>query len=197
MDDNYVAIDACHIDLIYGLIRASKPTEVLEMGFGTGRTTKAILEALDANNKFYSYVLVENFKDVENNLPERKELVEKIDSLLFDKNCVLKNNDHQIIKSNEREAVEHFVKENKKFDFIVSDADHDRSHNWFDKTISLLSENGIGIFHDILHKDYPNLRKNIQYCKEHNLVYQVFSNSSTSEELCERGLLVVFKKENK
>lgn len=196
MDDNYVAIDSCHIDLIYGLIRASKPTEVLEMGFGTGRTTKAILEALDANNKFYSYVLVENFTDTKNNLSENDKVLQKIDALIFDENRTFTNNIHRVFKVNERSAVESFVKENRKFDFIVSDADHDHSHNWFDKTISLLSENGIGIFHDVLHKDYPNLRKNIQYCKEHNLTYQVFSKSSTSGELCERGLLVVFRKEN-
>ena len=34
-----VAIDECHLDLVYGLVRSHKPTNVLEIGVGSGRTT--------------------------------------------------------------------------------------------------------------------------------------------------------------
>ena len=51
-DDNPikgVAIDECHLDLVYGLVRSHKPENVLEIGVGSGRTTAYLSKALEKN----------------------------------------------------------------------------------------------------------------------------------------------------
>ena len=44
-----VQVDFCHGDLIESLVKCHKPKSVLELGFGSGFTTRKILAALDYN----------------------------------------------------------------------------------------------------------------------------------------------------
>ena len=192
--DDYISIDACHLDLIYGLVRGLKPKKVLELGFGTGRTTKTLLKALEANKSDYSYTLVENFTDWKDDWDARQQTKKNINSILNDPSLnYLRAN--SLICKNEEDAVQENLDLKFRYDFIVSDADHGRSDKWFFKTVSLIAPNGIGVFHDVLHKDYLNLRNNIKYCRNYNINFKVFSKSTSQDELCHRGLLVVFQEE--
>ena len=174
MNPDIVAIDECHIDLIYGFAVALKPNNILELGYGSGRTTNALIRACDKNN-LGKITLVDSWYDWHGSKP--------------DLNGIENNSRIELIVSTE----ENFVRNcNNKFDLIVSDADHTSSHQWWQQTIDLLNEGGIALFHDVTNNDFPNL-KNIILQSEVKYKTKVFNKSSSSHERCERGLLVLFK----
>jgi len=82
-DDNpflNVAVDDCHLDLVYGLIRSHKPDNVLEMGVGSGKTTVVLIKALKKNENLKKLTLVDNWIDWKGNKPTHiQELEEYID----------------------------------------------------------------------------------------------------------------------
>ena len=105
-DDNpslNVAVDDCHLDLVYGLIRSHKPDNVLEMGVGSGKTTVVLIKALKKNENLKKLTLVDNWIDWKGNKPTHiQELEEYID----------------IVESDEKEFL---FSCDKSFDFIFSD----------------------------------------------------------------------------
>lgn len=175
-----VAIDKCHADLVYGLIRAHKPTKILELGFGSGLVTKIIQQAMTDNCIPLDFTLVDNWYDWNYTLPER----------LIRESVDIKT---KVITSNE----ESFIFNCKtKYDFIFSDADHTNSHKWFGRVYNtILNTNGILICHDVFSNDFPNLKNNLQFCIDNGINHTTFSNNSIPTEKCERGLLVVFKRD--
>jgi predicted O-methyltransferase YrrM len=189
-DDNPfldVAVDDCHLDLVYGLIRSHKPDNVLEMGVGSGKTTVVLIKALKKNENLKKLTLVDNWIDWKGNKPTHiQELEEYID----------------IVESDEKEFL---FSCNKSFDFIFSDADHWNTDKWFDYVYDrILSNNGILIYHDVSREEifrkhnkteirFSNLENILIKCKQRGISHVHLDKCSTPEERCYRGFLVIFK----
>ncbi len=176
MDYEQAKIDICHADLIYGLIVSRKPKSILELGLGGGRATDKILEGIAYNQNNPRYVLVDNWCDFGYQKPPHAMKYQM-----------------EIITSDE----EDFVKNcHDQFDFILSDADHQRTDQWFDLVYGqLLGRNGILIYHDVdtVWQTYPNLLTILERCQSRGLSHFLFNYDSLLSERCERGLLVIFK----
>lgn len=172
VSDN-VKMDHCHANLINALIQSSKPKNILELGFGGGRSCQAIHEAINKNRNNAKYTLVDNWLDFNFVKPSY---------------ITVPN-----ITANEKDFVAGCT---EIYDFIVSDADHQHTNEWFDKVFNdLLSDSGILIYHDISHA-YPNLISILTKCQENNYSHYLFNENSIPGERCERGLLVIFKNGN-
>ena len=99
----------------------------------------------------------------------------------------------QIVTSNERDFV--FATQNR-YDFIMSDADHECTHQWFEHVYdNLLADSGILIYHDVnlVTHEYPGLAELYYRCQQLGYRYHLFNATTRSDERCERGLLVIFK----
>ena len=175
-------IDVAHAELLNGLVVASKPTRVLEMGlemgFGAGHATDAILAGLEYNQLPYTYTLVDNWMDFGYTMPDT--VGEKYTSKI------------NIVTSDEKEFV---FSCKQQFDLIMSDADHMRTDQWFEYVYdALLADDGILCYHDVtLTSMFPNLINIVHKCQELNLRHKVFNKDSLSTEMCFRGFLVIFK----
>lgn len=177
MKQNYieeVSIDQCHCDLIYGLIVSHKPQSILELGYGSGTSSSYIIKAIKYNYNYHlvNYIIVDNWMDYDYKKP---------DINVFGAT---------IITSNEKDYIKSC---DKQFDFILSDADHQHTNEWFRKTYELLNDNGVLIYHDVTNKDYPNLYEIVEYCRMLDLKHVVFNKSTLHKERCDRGLLVIMK----
>ena len=179
-----VKIDWAHAGLVEGLVLSSKPKKILELGIGGGRSLESILTGLEYNNQPYHYTLVDNWGDWNGVMPP--EVTE-----LYSKKI------HNIITSNEQDFV---FSCKDKFDFIMSDADHNKADQWFEYVYeNLLNDNGILIYHDVnMDDNWPggnffNLRNIYHAVKTKKISHRLFNVSSLPEEQCERGLLVIFK----
>lgn len=178
--DENVKIDIAHAELLRGLIMSHKPKTILELGVGGGQSTDAILAGLEYNQQQYDYTLVDNWFDFGFKQPD--EVGELYGSKI------------KIVTSEEKE----FVFDCKqKFDFIMSDADHHRTDQWFEYVYqNLLNPNGILIYHDVNLIDaeaFHNLANIYHRCKELVLPHMLFNRNSKPDERCQRGLLVIFK----
>jgi len=174
-----VKVDLAHAELVKSLIMCHKPKNILEFGYGGGRVTDKILEAISYNQNSPSYSVVDNWLDVGGIIPDG--LLEEYKGRA------------RIITSNE----EDFVKNcDIKFDFIFSDADHYRTDRWFlDVYFNMLNDGGILIYHDInlFGGAFPNLLNIYKETLENKFKHYLFNKNSLSSERCERGLLVIFK----
>jgi predicted O-methyltransferase YrrM len=179
LDEN-IKIDKAHAMLLTGLVKAQKPTAILEMGVGGGRSLDGILEGLEYNQQPYDYTLVDNFLDFQYEIPH--ELPERYGDRI------------KIVKSDEKDYV---LNCDKKFDFIMSDADHYHTQEWFEHVYdNLLNDGGILVYHDVNVFDsnaFKNLLEILDKCKEQKKSHMLFNKSSLPEEQCKRGLLVIFK----
>lgn len=180
-----IEIDQCHLDLLAGLIKSQKPVDVLELGFGSGKSVKSVLDALAYNTNEYNYTLVENWIDW-NGVPQR----EQIEFMKEYKNV-------KIACMNESDFV---FNTPEKYDFILSDADHWNTDKWFDYVYTrLLNPGGILVYHDVslgpekVDLYFKNLDNIYHRCKELDLNFVHFNKSTRDDEKCERGLLVIFK----
>jgi len=180
--NEHVKIDVAHTDLIGALIKSLKPQSILEFGIGGGRATDEILSSIEYNQNKPSYTLVDNWMDFGYQMP--KEVSERYSQKI------------NIVSSGEKDFV---FSVNEKFDFILSDADHHNTDQWFEYVYdNLLNDNGILIYHDInvypeIEQSFPNLLNILYKTKERNLKYKLFNKSSLPSEKCYRGLLVIFK----
>jgi len=178
-----VKIDKCHSDLIFGLLVSQKPESILEFGIGGGQSTDSILKAIEDNQKKPRYVLVDNWCDFGGICPQ----------VVLDKYASKLN----LITSSEEDYT-YSCKE--KFDFIFSDGDHNNANKWFEYTYeNILKENGILIYHDISlsESDFPNLREIYNICLYKNIHHILFNKNNKANERCQRGLLVIFKHQDK
>jgi predicted O-methyltransferase YrrM len=176
-----IQIDTVHAKLLNGLVLASKPKRVLELGYGVGFATNEIYAALEYNQQPYTYTLVDNWMDHNNHQVDGPVQVKEKYSNKID-----------IVTANERDFV-FGCKE--KYDFIMSDADHHSTDQWFEYVYdTLLADDGILCYHDVmLTSMFPNLYRIVERCKDFNLRYKIFDKSSLPDEMCFRGLIVIFK----
>lgn len=173
-----IAIDEAHCKLIYGLVVSQKPRSILELGFGEGASSAHISEAIAFNNIPFNYTIVDNWLDWGGTMPAN------LPHLLGAK----------IEESDEEVFVERSIVSGRKWDFILSDADHHKSDKWFWKVYTqLLNEHGIFVLHDITNPGFPNLESILHMIRAYNYRHNLFNTSSRSDEECERGLLVIFK----
>ena len=190
-EDEGVKIDVAHAHLLTGLVKANKPTTVLEFGIGGGESTDAILEGLEYNQQAYKYTLVDNWHDWMPDIMKRVAgavgecpagVIEKYGTRI------------EIVTSTEQQYV---FSCDKTFDFIMSDGDHHNADQWFEYVYeNLLNPGGILIYHDVnLFDDdaFKNLITIYTRCQEYGISHQLFNRNSLPEERCQRGMLVIFK----
>mgnify|MGYP000282705062 CR=1 FL=1 len=65
-----VKVDLAHAELVKSLIMCHKPKNILEFGYGGGRVTDKILEAISYNQNSPSYSVVDNWLDVGGIIPD-------------------------------------------------------------------------------------------------------------------------------
>jgi predicted O-methyltransferase YrrM len=171
-----VKIDRNHAELVTALVKCVKPRTVLELGFGAGEATKAIMAGLNYNEMQFSYTLVDNWQDFGGRRPAATN-AEEFSHIDF-------------VTSDEQAFVEGCK---DQFDFIFSDADHFSAQNWFQKVYDdLLRPGGILLYHDVTNPELPNLREIYDRVLSHEYRHALFSENSRSDERCDRGLLVIF-----
>ena len=176
---DHIKIDIAHANILTSLIMCNKPQNILEIGLGGGRASDAILNAIEYNKNTPKYSVVDNWLDY-NYVPPTK----FVNSF---------GNKINIITSDEKSFVYNC---NEKYDFIMSDADHHHTNEWFEYVFdNLLNADGILVYHDISFEPYgyKNLLEIYYKCIERNIKYKLFNKNSLPSEQCDRGLLVIFK----
>lgn len=163
-----IEIDECHRELIAAVVRCHKPTDILELGYGSGKTTLAILEAIRRNNKG-KLTVVDNFFDWCGNRPAHFE-----------------NSGFELVVSSEKDFVE--VSGDNLWDCIIADADHTGTHSRAWKLIQMLRPRGFIFFHDVTNPMFPMLNTIVQ-----SLDGLLLKDVSTPDEQCWRGLFVYQK----
>lgn len=168
---NETAVDECHAELLRGLVMSLKPERVLELGYGTGRCTRAVLEGL-RYNRIGKLTLVDNWWDFGGTFPTITE--------------IMTGDDVTIITSNESAYVHSCPSDS--FDLIVSDADHQHAGEWFDQYIRICRNGGMIVAHDTANTEYPGLAMMKVKATAAGLPWWEFSKSSREGERCWRGL---------
>lgn len=172
-----VQIDECHISLIAALVGAAKPKTILEIGVGTGATTMALVRAANANANEAKVLLVDGFNDWHFKKPEGFDEIRPF--VAFE-------------QAQEKDFVQDAARQGRKFDFIVSDADHAHTGEWANETVSLVADGGILIFHDAA-PHCPSVMQAVGVAQASGMVSMFFSKKSHPHERCERTLCVLQK----
>jgi predicted O-methyltransferase YrrM len=169
--DIRVQMDRAHIELIRGVALALKPYNILELGIGSGAVTEMLVNCC-THNEYGQVTAVDSWLDW-NGVQPRPMIHPRL----------------TVVTATEEAYVTGAAELGKKFDLVVSDADHFNAHKWFHKTMSLVSQRGFAFFHDVTNPEFPNLENMIEY----GFQYQsnLFNVSSRRSERCERGLLMV------
>jgi predicted O-methyltransferase YrrM len=176
--DTGVKIDESHSKLVHALVLCRKPRQVLELGFGTGEATRAILTALQYNTRGYDYTVVDNWFDFDGVPPP---IIN--DAMYASINFVTRS---------ERDYLSGCT---ATYDFIFSDADHFNTQNWFEQVYSrFLARGGILMYHDVTNAAvFPNLLRILEDTIRGGYHYALFNENSRPNECCDRGLLAIFK----
>jgi predicted O-methyltransferase YrrM len=175
----HIKIDIAHANLLTSLICCNKPKSILELGLGGGRSADAIMKGIQYNQNNPTYTLVDNWLDY--NYVQPQNFVNTFGGKI------------NIITSDEKSFVYSCT---EKYDFILSDADHQHTNEWFEYVFdNLLNNDGILIYHDVsfLPGHYQNLLEIYYKCIERNIKFKLFNKNSLPNEKCERGLMVIFK----
>jgi SAM-dependent methyltransferase len=183
-----IEIDACHRQLIGAMVAAAKPERVLELGFGTGATTNAILEsAVFGPIREFAYALVGK-QDIP--LPS----VTVVDNWLDNHGCEpmisqkFRNRGVVVITADERDFLA--ATPDDTYDFLVSDADH--HGDWCEEHFRVTRPGAICFFHDTNTPHiYPGLARTVAYVRERGWSHYHFTKSTLPGEECCRGLLFV------
>lgn len=136
------------------------------------------MKALKYNQKPFIYDIVDDLSDLGGNTSQ-----EVIDLLKKEGNLIISKE-------------ENFVKncKSEKYDFLVSDCDHENSGKWVDDIYRIVKPNGIIFAHDVISDGFPLLRNYITRAQELGYSYNLFDKSSRSDEIChKRGWLLVIK----
>lgn len=188
-----VEIDIAHAKLVEGLVVSFKPQNILEFGYGGGRAHNAICQGARYNINKPNYTLVDNWHDWNFQCPEAVHNSVLRHSLNHKHHEARENtfNQYTVVTSDERSFVYDTTKHYNGFDFIMSDADHQHSHEWANVVYdNMLASPGILVYHDV-DGSYPGLG---ELPAKFNQTGFVFNRSTRDEEECKRGLLVIFKR---
>ncbi len=174
-----VCIDAAHCDLLAGLVRAHKPETILEFGFGGGNSLDAMYSAAASNGNLKSYELVDSWADWGGQQPDNIQSFRNC----FDRLTFLVSDEGDFVATC-----------STGYDFILSDADHSHTHEWFDKVYHvLLNAGGILVYHDAANVNFEGIGEIFQKCRQHAIPCVLFNKNSQPGECCDRGILVIFK----
>jgi predicted O-methyltransferase YrrM len=172
-DRNPVALDKAHNLFVVGLILATKPKRILELGIGSGFLTSSIIYALQYN-RLGTLTSVDNWFDTYGVEPH---LVTELRKAGVD--CVV---------SGEEEYVRNAP--TNHFDILISDGDHYNSPKWLDQHLRIVRPQGILLFHDTNNNSmFPALSSIEPALIELGLWCYHFTANSRHGERCDRGLL--------
>ena len=129
-------ISVLQANFLQFLIKSRNINNCLEIGTFTGYSTLSMALSLNKNGKILTID-----KDKEKNI---------IAKSFFKKANVLKKIKTEI--SNGKDALDRLIKNKKKYDLILIDADKENYISYFDKSIKLLNSNGLLIVDNILWK---------------------------------------------
>ena len=176
--DQLVKIDTNHAEFVRALVMCHKPGRVLELGFGAGEATRAILAGLAHNRQSFEYAVVDNWLDFDGVRPAVTHAAAY--------------RDVNFITSNERDFV---LGCPSSYQFIFSDADHRHTQDWFEVVYErILAPGGVLIYHDVTNsKDFPNLLRIYQDVVRNDYHHLLLNRCTLPDERCDRGLLVIFK----
>jgi predicted O-methyltransferase YrrM len=176
--DHLVKIDGNHAELVRALVMCHKPRRVLELGFGAGEATRAILGGLRYTRQEFAYTLVDNWHDFGGKRPEAT--------------LALEYEGIDFVTRGEREFVSACE---ANYDFVFSDADHHNTQQWFSVVYErLLARGGVLIYHDVTNSaGFPNLLHIYEDVLRNAYHHMLLNRNSVPGERCDRGLLVIFK----
>ncbi len=129
-------ISVLQANFLQFLIKTRRIKNCLEVGTFTGYSTLSIALSLSKNGKIHTID-----KDKEKN---------KIAKYFFKRAKVSKKILTEI--SNGKEALDNLIKNKKKYDLILIDADKENYTHYFNKSLKLLNKNGLLIIDNILWK---------------------------------------------
>jgi Methyltransferase domain len=175
---NPIAIDCAHNIFVIGAVLSKKPRNVLELGIGTGYLTMSLVHALKYNQTG-QLTSVDNWFDAHGLEPRL--------------GAELRAAGVRVICSSEEEFVHQAPTD--AYDFLISDADHYNSGNWFDQHIRIVENDGLMFFHDTnLPSMFPGLAMLEARVRELGLPFYHFKQCSREDEKCGRGILFVINK---
>lgn len=135
----------------------------------------ALLDAAEMNGNGAVLTCVDNFGDWDGHSPEG---FDRFPSQV------------RFVAMNEKDFV---AVCSETFHFVVSDADHAHTGEWFTETLALVNPGGILIYHDATSPHCPSVCSVVDQARAMGLPLMVFNKSSQPWEQCERGLLVIKK----
>jgi SAM-dependent methyltransferase len=178
-DPRNFAIDRAHNLFLFGAVAARKPKAVLELGIGSGFTTRALLHALQYNGTG-TLTAVDNWADHGGVEPPMAAEFRAAGVTI-----VAPVSEESFVRSAPDDA----------YDLLVSDADHRRSGTWIDEHLRIVRHDGFLFFHDTNHPDsYKLLGLVEKRIRELGLPYFHFTESSRADERCEWGWLFAINK---
>jgi hypothetical protein len=168
-----IEIDACHRQLIGAMVAAAKPSRILELGFGTGATTRVLKIAAESVGMAH-LIVVDNWVDWGGTKPEHQDYY-------FGPGV-------RFVTADEREFLASTPDDT--YDFLVSDADH--TGDWCEEHFRVTKPGSICFFHDTNTRHiYPGIGRTVEYVKTRGWSHYHFTKSTLPGEECERGLLMV------
>jgi len=171
------SVDLCHGVFLLGALTSAKPKNILELGIGPAFASEILCAGIKYNG-YGNLTCVDNFHDLGGNLPHQK--------LHY-----LKENGVNIVGPiDEKDFV--FQAKEEEYDFLVSDADHCRAHEWAERVFDIMKPNSFMFFHDIC--EHKNLLKYKEIADERGYYNHIFNLSSRSDENCHRGWMFIIKK---
>ena len=172
------ALDQAHALLLAGLVTSQKPVRMLELGIGSGYATRVLLRALDFNQQG-ELLSVDNFFDWNGQKPEHVRSMER------------ERPDWRVAQSDETEFLR--ASETEIFDFILSDGDHTRGYQNAADVFRICRAGGLVVFHDTNNELFRLLSRLPGRCQQLRFPGFHFIRRSRSDEMTDRGLLVVQK----
>jgi predicted O-methyltransferase YrrM len=180
-DPRNFALDRAHNLFLFGAVVARKPTSVLELGIGSGFTTRALVHALRYNGRG-TLTAIDNWADHAGVEPPMAAELRAAGV-----NIVAPVMEEAFVRSAPDDA----------YDLLVSDADHRRSGTWIDEHLRIVRHDGFMFFHDTNHENsYKLLGLVEKRVRELGLPFFHFTESTRADERCEWGWLFAINKKH-